>query len=66
MPDTFAVLVNIPYPVEGHVMVDTITINKLKEEVIVRIKINALKGQAHNTLLQTIKVADFKHTPGKV
>ncbi len=65
MPDTHAIFVNITDTVERDTVIDTIVINKLKKEVIVGIKINALKRQANNALFKPIKVTDFKHASGK-
>lgn len=65
MPDTYAILVNIPYPVKRYAMLNTVTIDKLKKKVIVRTKIDSIKRQAHNMLLDTIKVSYLKHPFGK-
>jgi len=65
MPDTYTVFVNITNPVQRDTVVDTVVIHKLKEEVIVGVKINSIKWQANDSLLKTIKVAKFKYAPGK-
>lgn len=65
MPDPNAVLVNIAYPVEWHAVVHPIAIDKLKKEVVIRVKIDSIKRQANHALLQPIKITDFKHPSGK-
>lgn len=65
MPDTYAVFVNITDTVQRDTVVDPVIIDKLKEKVIVGVKINPLKWQANNALLQPIKVTDFKYSSGK-
>ena len=65
MPDTYTVFVNITNPVQRDTVVDTVVIHKLKKEVIVGIKINSIKWQANDSLLKTIKVAEFKYASGK-
>lgn len=65
MPDTYTVFVNITDSVERDTVVNAIVIDKLKEEVVVRVKIYSIKRQANDASLQPIKVTDFKYPSGK-
>ena len=50
---------------QRYTMFDTFMIDKLKKEMVVWIKVDAIKRQAHSSLLNTIEVTDFKHSFGK-
>ena len=65
MPDTHAVFVDIAYTMERDTVIHAIPIDKLKKEVIGRVKIHSFKRQTNHALLKTIKITDFKNTFGK-
>ena len=65
MPDTHAVFVDIAYTMERDTVIHAVAINKLKKEVIVRVKVGAIKRQANHALLEPIKKTDFKYPSGK-
>lgn len=65
MPDKNAVFVDIAYTMQWDTVIHAVAINKLKKEVIVRVKVDAIKRQANHALLQPIKKTDFKYPSGK-
>jgi len=65
MPDKNAVFVDIAYTMQRDTVIDAVVIDKLKKEVVVRVKINSIKRQANDASLQPIKVTDFKYPSGK-
>lgn len=65
MPDKNAVFVDIAYTMQWDTVIHAVAIDKLKKEVIVRVKVDAIKRQANHALLQPIKKTDFKYPSGK-
>ena len=65
MPDKYAVFVDIAYTMQRYTVVHAVAIDKLKKEVVVRVKVDAIKRQANHPLLQPIKKTDFKYPSGK-
>ena len=65
MPDKYAVFVDIAYTMQRDTVIHAVAIDKLKKEVVVRVKVDAIKRQANHALLQPIKKTDFKYPSGK-
>ena len=65
MPDKNAVFVDIAYTMQRYTVIHVVAINKLKKEMVVRVKIDPIKRQANHALLQPIKITDFKYPSGE-